>query len=134
MKSADADWHVPMQKRPRQIDGAGKLVRLNPTQADKRSTTGSSDHSDDPIGSDASIGLVVSVDADSHVGANHPPPTGVFGETVEASECVRRYRRLDPLNRIAVVIVMRRLDQYHVEDDVVAVAHGCRCRRYGRII
>src|SRR5215813_14273977 len=119
MKSADADGHVLMQKRPRQIDGAGKLVRLNTNQADKRSAATASDHSDDPIGSDPAIGLVVSVDADSHVGAEHAPPTGVFGETVEASKRVRRYRRLDPLNRIAVAVVMRRLDQHHVEDGVV---------------
>src|SRR6516225_105194 len=108
MKPANADGQALMQKRSRQINGAGKLVRLNPNQADKRSTTGAADHSDHPIGSNAAIGLVISVDADRHVGAEHLPPTGVFGKTVEASKRVRRYRRLDPLNWIAIAVVMRR--------------------------
>src|SRR5262249_48909146 len=66
----------------------------------------------------APVGLVVSVDADCHTGAEHPAPAGVFGETVEAGERVRRDRGLDPLDGIAVVVVMRRLDQNQVEDGV----------------
>ena len=74
----------------------------------------------------APVGFVVSVDADCHAVAEHLTPAGIFGETVEAGERVRRNRGLDPLDGIAVVVVMRRLDQNQMEDRGAAVRHGCR--------
>src|SRR5438132_4652624 len=43
------------------------------------------------------------------------PVPGVLGETAQTGERVRRDRRPEPLDRIAVVVVMRRLDQHEVE-------------------
>ena len=116
-----------MQKWPRQIDGTGKLVRLHSDQTDKGPATRPADHPDDPSRPDTAIGLVVGVDADRHIGAEHLPSAGVFGETIEAGERVRGDRRLDPPDRVAVVVVMRRLDQHQVENR--GVAHKRRCRR-----
>ena len=66
------------------------------------------------------------MDVDCHTVAEHPAPAGVFGETVEAGERVRRDRGLDPLDRIAVAVVMSRLDQNQVEDCGVAFRYGRR--------
>src|SRR6516165_12696558 len=105
MKPADADRQAGLQKWPRQIDGAGKLVRLHPDQPDEGPATGSAYHADDPVRPDPAVGLVIGVDADRHIATEHPPPARVLGEPVEAGERVRGYRRLDPLDRIAVVVV-----------------------------
>jgi hypothetical protein len=99
---------------------------LHPDQPDKGSATGAVDHSDDPAGPDAAIGLVIGVDADRHFGSEHPPPAGIFGETVEAGQGIRRYRGLDPLDRIPVAVIVRRLDQDQVEDCGVALRRSCR--------
>ena len=40
---------------------------------------------------------------------------GVFGQRVETGQRVRRDRRLDPLDRVARVVVMARLDQDQVK-------------------
>ena len=113
-----------IQKWPHQIDGARKLVRLHPDQPDEGPATGPAHHPDDPVGPDPAVGLVIGVDADYHAGSEHAPPAGVFGEPVEAGERVRLYRRLYPLDRIAVVVVMRRLDQHQVEHRSLAFRRG----------
>jgi hypothetical protein len=82
-------------------------------------------HADDPVGADAAVGLVIGVDADRHIRSKHLALARVFGETVEAGERVRRDRRLDPLDWLAVVVVMRRLDQHQVEDRGVVIGRGC---------
>ena len=88
--------------------------------SDEGRATGSVNHADDPVGPDAGVGLVIGVDADRHIRAKQPAPARIFGETVEAGESVRRDRRLDPPDSIAVVIVMSRLDKHQVEDRGVA--------------
>src|SRR6516164_11813897 len=102
MKPADAYRQTGTQKRPRQVDGAWELVRLHPDQSDEGAATGSVNHADDPVGPDAAVGFVIGVDADRHIRSKHLAPARVFGEAVEAGERVRRDRRLDPLDRMAV--------------------------------
>ena len=125
MKPADANRQTGAQKRPRQVDGAWELVRLDPDQSDEGTATGSVNHTDDPVGPDAAVGFVIGVDADRHIRSKHLAPARVFGEAVEAGERVRRDRRLDPPDRIAVVVVMRRLDQHQMEDRGVVIGRGC---------
>jgi hypothetical protein len=91
---------------------------LNADQADQSSAAGSVNHPDDPVGRDASV--IVGLDMDRHTGAEHLAPTGVFGETVEAGQGVRRDRGLDLLDWMPIVVVTRRLDQHHVEHGGIA--------------
>ena len=77
MEAADADRQAGAQKWPRQIDGTGKLVRLNADQPDEGPASGPPDHPDDPIGPHTLIGLVIGVDANCHVGAEHAASAGV---------------------------------------------------------
>jgi hypothetical protein len=78
------EYRVTAERIGSQFDGRGKLVRLNPNQADNGPTVGAVDQSDDPIGPDAPVGLVVGVDANCHIGAQNLASTGVFSETVQA--------------------------------------------------
>ena len=45
-----------------------------------------------------------------------PRGAGILGERVQAGERVGGDRRAQPLDRIAVVVVMRRLDHHEVEE------------------
>ena len=115
VKAADADRQPGGEERPRQIDRARKLVRLHADQADQRLAAGLADHADDPVGPDAPVGLVIGVEADFDVRPEHLAAARVLGEAVQAGERVGRDRRAEPLDRIAVVVVMRRLDHHEVK-------------------
>ena len=45
------------------------------------------------------------------VGTENAVPRALFGQSIDASQAVRRQRRAQPLNDVAVMVVMRRLDQ-----------------------
>ena len=85
---------------------------MDANEPDEGAVAGLAHQSDDPVWPDAAVGLVISVDADYHIGTQHPAPARVFGETVKASERIRRDRGLDPLDRIPIVVVMGWLDQH----------------------
>ena len=82
------EYRVTAERIGSQFDGRGKLVRLNPNQADNGPTVGAVDQSDDPIGPDAPVGFVVCGDANYHIRSENLPPAGVFSETIEAGERV----------------------------------------------
>ena len=71
---------------------------------------------------DPGIGLVHGHDVDRQIGAKQLPLGGALGETVDRGERVRRHGRTDPLHDIAVVVIMRRLDQ-----DELKARLGRRC-------
>jgi hypothetical protein len=54
-------------------------------QSDESPATDTLDNSDDPVGPNPPVGLVIGMDADCHIGAEDPAPTGIFSQTVEAS-------------------------------------------------
>ena len=68
MEAADADRQAGGEERPRQIDGARKLVGLHADQPDQRPAAGLADHPDDPVRPDPPVGLVIGVQADLDVG------------------------------------------------------------------
>ncbi len=116
MKAADGDRQPGGKERLRQIDRARKLVRLHADQADQRAAAVAADHADDLLGPDPPVGLVIGVQADLDAGPEHFAAAGVLGQRVQAGERVGRDRRAQPLNRIAVVVVMRRLDHHEMEE------------------
>ena len=129
MEAADANRQAGGAKRPGEVNGARELVRLHPDQPDQRPTAGFADRADDPFGADPLVGFVKGVEADFNRGPEHPGPPRIPGEPVEAGERVRRDRGLDPADRIAVIVVMGRLDQYEVEDGRVAAPRPGRHRQ-----
>jgi hypothetical protein len=63
------------------------------------------------IGTDAGVGLVIGVDDDLDFVAEHAPLGAVEGKPVQRRERIRRDDRAKPLDHVAVVVVMRRLDE-----------------------
>ena len=64
---------------------------------------------------DARVGLVIAGDDDLDPGAQHPALGAVGGQAVELGQRVGRHRRAQPLDDIAVVVIVRRLDQLDEE-------------------
>ena len=115
MKAADADRQASGEEWSRQIDGARKLVRLHAHESDQRPPARPADFADDPVGPDPPVGFVKGLEADFDARAEHLTPGGVSRERIQARQRIGRDDRLDPLDRIAVVVVMRRLDQHEPE-------------------
>ena len=118
MEAAETDLIAGRSKLTRDIHSARKLVRLNPDDADQRPAAPALEISDDPAREHAAIGLVVGVDLDPYARAQDLAFAGVLGQAVHAGERVGWQRRAEPLNWIAVVVVMRRLDENEREQRI----------------
>jgi hypothetical protein len=138
VKAADANGQTGSPKRPGEIDGARKLVRLDADQPDQRPAPGFADRPDDSGRADALIGFIKGMEADADPGAEHLTPGGILGEPVQAGRRIRGYCGLDPADRIAIVVIMGRLDQYEMEDGRIAAPrpgrHHGPCRLLIRIM
>ncbi len=88
---------------------------MHADQADQRPAAELADQADDAVRPYATIGLVVGVQADLDVRPQDLAPARVLGESVEAGERIGGDGRADPLDRIAVVVVMRRLDHHEMK-------------------
>ena len=115
VEAADADRQAGGEELAGEIDGARELVRLHPDEADQGAAAFAADHADDLVGPHPPVGLVIGVEADFDVRAQHLAGARVLGEAVEAGQRVGGDGRADPLDRIAVVVVMARLDHHEVE-------------------
>ena len=129
VEAADADRQPGGQELPRQVDGARKLVGLHADQTDQRPAALLADLADDPVRAYAPVGFVVGMQADFDAGSQHVAALGVHRQAVEAGERVGRDGRAEPLDGIAVVIVMRRLDHHEMEERVAVLAPA---RHHGR--
>jgi hypothetical protein len=81
--------HTGLEKRPRQIDGAGKLIGLHPDQADQRAAAIALDHVDDLLRPHPAVGFVIGVDTEIDVVTEHLATANVLGKTVEAGQRIR---------------------------------------------
>ena len=111
MESADADLQALGAELPGEVDRARILVRLDADEPDQRSPAPALEIANDLARHDAAVGLVVGLDGEIDAGPQHLPTAGVLGEAVHARERVGRHDRAEPLNRIALVVVMGRLDE-----------------------
>ena len=106
MKTADADREAGREERASEIDRARKLVGLHADQADQRSAALLADQ-DDAFRPNAAVGLVICMQANFDIRSQHLAAAGVFSERVQASKRIGRNGGADPLDRIAVVIIVR---------------------------
>ena len=95
---------------PPEIERARKLVRLHADQPDHAAAGGA-----DALGRcghvDDGVALVAGIDLDVDVGTEHAVIGALPHQPIDAGERVRRQSRAQPLDDIAVLVVMRRLDQ-----------------------
>jgi hypothetical protein len=115
MEAADGYRETGRQKRPRQVDRASKLVRLNADEADQRAAARLAHHPDDLVRPYPPVGFIIGVQPHLDVGTEHLPRARVLRQAVEAGERIGGDRRTNPLNRVAVIVVMGRLDHYEVK-------------------
>ncbi len=121
VEAADAHRDARRAQGAREIHGARELVGLYAHQADQAAAR--LDRADDPLGLDARVGLVPGGDADLHFVAQNPALDAVEREAVHRGERIGWDRRLRPLDDVAVVVVVRRLDQKQGKD----LPGGGRC-------
>ncbi len=114
MEAADADLDTALAQRLRQIERARELVRLHAGQH-HHAGAGGLDHRRQAFGADAGIGFVESVNLDIDVVAENSPLGAILRQTEKRGQRVRRDRRANPLDDIAVVVVMRRLHKQQTE-------------------
>ena len=128
MKSADHDGHALSPKRAREVEGAGKLVGLDPDQPDESPArrpyaTSRRAHVDNRVA------LVISLDCDVDVGAERALSGASGDEAIDAREAVGGNGRAAPLDDVAVVVVVRRLDENDPERPRSHGALGSRAAR-----
>jgi hypothetical protein len=105
---------TPRSRSARQIERARELVRLHAGEH-HHAGAGFIDHRRQAFGADAGVDFVEGVDVDVDIIAEHAAVGAILGETVQRGQRIRRDRRAQPLDDIAVVVVMRRLDQQEAE-------------------
>ena len=71
MEAADHDRDAGRAKRPRDVHGARKLVRLHADQPDHPEAVVLPDPIDDVVSSDAGVGLVAGRDVELDIAAEH---------------------------------------------------------------
>lgn len=111
MKTADTDWKSGGKEQLRQIDSPGKLIGLNANETNESLTTRPENQFDDLIRSDTPIGLIVGMKTYFYTCTQHCARARIFGQAVQAGQRVGWDSRPNPLNGIAVIIVVGRLDQ-----------------------
>jgi hypothetical protein len=109
MKTADRHLQARLAEAARQVQGAGVLVGLDPHQADQPLPAAGLEAADDPRHRHHGVGLVIGLDADLHLLAEHPPLVGGAGQPEEAGQGIRGNPGLDPLNDVTLVVVMEGL-------------------------
>src|SRR5208283_1176982 len=131
MKASDADRDPLGAKPPGDVERTRILVRLHADDADQRPTAALLQVADDGGRKDAPVGLVVGFDREIDAGSEHFAVARVLGEAVHASKSVGGQRGAIPLNGIAPVVVVSRLDQNKDEAGITLGRTRCCCFRFG---
>ncbi len=111
VKAADHDRHPALAELHREVDRPGELVALHADQQHDAALAGPRERRDDAFGPDPGVRLVVRRDGDLHVRSEHAALGAVRRESVHRRHRVRRDGGAHPLDHVAVVVVVRRLDQ-----------------------
>ena len=114
MKTAHDDRYAERPELPAEIERARKLVGLNADQTDHAAAGGANALGD---GADiyGGVALVAGLDLDADVGTEHVRLRAILDQRIDAGETVRGNVGAPPLNDIAVIVIMRRLDQRYPE-------------------
>ena len=126
MKPADRHSNAGIAKPRGQIHRPWKLVRLHADEADEAGFC-TLDPPDDPVDRDHRVALVIGPDLDRDLGAECLALSQIRRDAVKTSERVRRDPGFPPLDHIAVVVVMRRLDQLDDKPAVPQRGFSPRC-------
>ena len=115
MKAADANRNACGAERPRNVNGARKLIGLNADQADECATAAGADLPNDLLGTNSRIRFIPRGNLDLDVIAQRATFRTVERQSVDRRKRVGRDRGARPLDDIALVIIVRRLDEEQTE-------------------
>ena len=110
MKAADPDLNAAFAERPGKVECPRKLVGLNADEH-HHAVIGSLDERRHPVDVDDGVGFVKGVDVEINALAEYLIAGTFERQAVKSGKRIRRYRRTIPLDHIAVVVIVRRLDQ-----------------------
>ena len=116
MKAADADLHAGGEEWVGDIDGARKLIRLHADEADQGTAAGLVDLADDAVRAYPPVRLVVRVQTDFRIRPKDLAALCIFCEAIETGQRIGRDGGAEPLDRIAVIVVVGRLDDDEMEE------------------
>ncbi len=111
MESADRDLDSGSAQFARDINRAGKLVGLHSDQQHDAAVRVALEPANYRTHRDSRVSLVVRRDLEINSVAEDGPRLRVEREAVDTRQRARRHEAAPPLDEIAVVVVMRRLDQ-----------------------
>jgi hypothetical protein len=126
VEAADGDLDPGGAEAPRHVHGPRELVGLDPDHADDAVAAGAADALADALDRDQGVGLVVGADLDLHRLAQDARLGCLHRLPVEARQRVGGDPRLEPLDRVAVVVVVGWLDQLDVEAGLAVWGWGRR--------
>ncbi len=115
MEAADGHRQSSGAEAPRQVQGAGVLVGLDPHQADQATPAVGLEAPDDASHRDPGVGLVIGLDGNPDIRAQDPLLVGDAGQTVEGGQGVGGNPGLAPLDDITLVVIVGGFDQLQQE-------------------
>ena len=122
MKPADGHLHAAREKRLRQIERVRKLIRLHADEH-HHARAGLLDHAREAFRTDARVRLVKGMDLDLDVITEDMALGAIAGQAIKRRERVGRNGGAQPLDHVAVIVVVRRLD----ENEAKALCRERRC-------
>ena len=126
MEPTDHHRHALLAQRPRNIERAGKLVRLHADNANESQAAVLRDAPRDRSRLHSRVGFIDRENIDGKRGAEDLARGSAHGKAIDGSERVRRHGRAEPLHDITVSVVMRWLDEDELEAPAVCFAHHQR--------
>ena len=110
VEAAHRHRHAGLAELARDVHGARKLVRLHADQAHQPEIAVVAEPPDQLVEGDQRVHLVVGVQHQFDLVPEHVPLRQVERQAVDGGERVRRDPGLPPLDHVAVVVIVRRLD------------------------
>src|SRR5512144_2065529 len=115
MKSADADLNASHAQRARDVHRPRKLVRLDADEADQAVTAVVAYLPDDLARIDPRVGFIIGAQSDLDILAQNLAGGRFRRKSVNRCQGVGRHDRTEPLDDVAVVVIVRRLDENEME-------------------
>jgi hypothetical protein len=123
VKPANRNLDTGGAQRARNVQGARELVGLYANQADQPLVVVALEAADDSPATNHRVGFVQRFDTNLDIGAEHPPLARVKHQSVQTRQRVGGDEAAPPLDNVALVIVVRGLDQL---DDKFFACAGCQ--------
>ncbi len=115
METADGHRQAGFDEAGGEVHGPGELVGLHADESDQRPAAALLQLGDDLLRLDAGVGLVIRVQPDLDVRTQHLALLAIAGGAVQRGQSVGRNEGFPPDDRIAVIVVVRRLDHDQME-------------------